>query len=181
MNTTTTPKHRIESKVFQMSDKEVERITRILFEHCDQPSMIDYEMLSGHGRRLWTMRTRALLLALLPVLIPLGESAGESAGAAEDDVDQFLADVKGAVLRARLERPTQRDSFLDLLKEIPQVYEAATDNRAPQVRVGTVQVAAMAARLALEGDSTVAAARLAGGLDPLTSPSQRPEASERAT
>lgn len=84
-----------------------------------------------------------------------------------DPIDQFLAEVRAEIARARSLYPGARLSTIALGEEVGEVCKAIMDEPASHVRIEAVQVCATAARLALEGDRSVDEYRRSRGLDPL--------------
>ena len=84
-----------------------------------------------------------------------------------DATDLFLSDVRAELARARIKFPGNRIVTVALAEEFGELCKAALDEPACNVRNEAVQTAAMAARLALDGDSSLAAWRHEQGLDEL--------------
>lgn len=83
------------------------------------------------------------------------------------EVDAFLAEVRNEILRARTLFPGDRIRGLALAEEFGELCKALLDESADRVHKEAVQTAAMAARIALDGDGSVREWRTEKGLDPL--------------
>lgn len=77
----------------------------------------------------------------------------------------FFADVAREVDRARAKFPKPDALLTALTEEVGEVAKAMLDESAAHVRAEAIQVAAMALRLALEGDPTLDELRKSRGLD----------------
>lgn len=91
-----------------------------------------------------------------------------AAALSADPVDAFLDDVRAELIRARAKFPGDRIMTLAMSEEAGELVKAVLDEPAANVRKEAVQTAAMAARIVLDGDSSVNDWRAAKGLDPLT-------------
>lgn len=83
------------------------------------------------------------------------------------EIDKFLAEVKAELERALCLFPEDDVTTLAMSEEAGELVKAVLDEPAYAVRKEAVQTAAMAARLALRGDDSVAAWRFKRGLDVL--------------
>lgn len=92
-----------------------------------------------------------------------------AAALADDPVDVFLDEVRAELIRARAKFPGDRIMTLAMSEEAGELVKAVLDEPAANVRKEAVQTATMAARIVLDGDSSVNEWRAAKGLDPLTS------------
>lgn len=90
-------------------------------------------------------------------------------GPADEAVDAFLAEIRAELVRARAKFPGGRIMGLALAEEFGELVKAMLDEPAAAVRKEAVQTAVMAARVALDGDSSVTGWRAERGLDPLPS------------
>lgn len=79
----------------------------------------------------------------------------------------FIADVLQELRRARARFPSPECSLAALGEEVGELCKAVLDEPKARVRAEAIQVAAMAARVALEGDPTLDAFRARKGLDKL--------------
>lgn len=70
-------------------------------------------------------------------------------------IGQFLLDVDAEVKRAQKKFPSSDGTLCALTEEVGEVAKAVLDEPWERVYREAVQVAAMAARLALEGDKTL--------------------------
>ena len=94
--------------------------------------------------------------------------AGHLAQLAKDDpVEAFLADVRAELHRARAKFPGDRVMTVALAEEFGELCKAVLDEPRARVRKEAVQTATMAARVVLDGDSSVEEWRRLKGLDPL--------------
>lgn len=71
------------------------------------------------------------------------------------DVQDFLAEVAAEVMRARDKFPSSDGVMCALTEEVGELAKAHMDEPWLNVRAEAVQVAAMALRVALEGDATL--------------------------
>jgi len=78
-----------------------------------------------------------------------------------DTTDQFLAEVRAEIARARSKFPNNDLTTIALTEEVGELAKALLDESADRVRSEAVQVAAMAARVAIDGDASVIAFRAA--------------------
>jgi hypothetical protein len=72
----------------------------------------------------------------------------------------FLQQVADELARARRKFPSSEGSMCALTEEVGELAKAAMDEPTGRVRAEAVQVATMAARVALEGDPTLGMIRL---------------------
>lgn len=92
-------------------------------------------------------------------------------------VEGFLADVRVEIVRARTKFPGDNLTTIALMEEVGEVAKAVLDETPERVRKEAVQVACMAARLVLDGDSSTTAYRAArSGQLPLTGSSPAAQA-----
>lgn len=84
-----------------------------------------------------------------------------------DDLDEFLSKVRAEVIRARQLFPGDRIMTLALAEEFGELVKAVLDESSENVRKEAIQTAAMAARVVLDGDSSVIGWREDKGLDQL--------------
>lgn len=89
----------------------------------------------------------------------------------DPDVEAFLDAVRIEIYRARALFPTNAIMMCALAEELGEISRAAMEEPASQVRAEAVQLAAMATRLALEGDAGIDLWRVRQGLEPIASPS----------
>ncbi|RPE74657.1 hypothetical protein [Vulcaniibacterium tengchongense] len=93
---------------------------------------------------------------------------GDGARVTEDaGVDAFLAEVRTELIRARAKFPGDRLMTIALAEEFGELCKAVLDEPSANVRKEAVQTAVMAARVALDGDSSVNEWRRERGLDAL--------------
>lgn len=78
----------------------------------------------------------------------------------------FLEQVAAELKRARTKFPSSRHSMTALMEEVGELAKAMLDESPERVYAEAVQVAAMAARVAEEGDPTHAAYRAERGIHP---------------
>lgn len=83
-------------------------------------------------------------------------------------VDAFLAEVRAELVRARKKFPGDRVMTVALAEEFGELCKAVLEEPRANVRKEAVQTAVMAARVVLDGDSSVNAWREEQGLDALT-------------
>lgn len=76
-----------------------------------------------------------------------------------DATDQFLAEVRAEIARARSLFPGNDLTAIALTEEVGELAKALLDESPDRVRREAVQVATMAARIALDGDASVIAYR----------------------
>lgn len=84
-----------------------------------------------------------------------------------ESVAAFLQEVRDELLRARTKFPGDRVMMIALTEEVGELAKALLEEPRENVRREAVQVAVMAARIVLDGDSSVTDWRLDKGLDPL--------------
>lgn len=82
-----------------------------------------------------------------------------------DPIEEFLTHVYEEVVRARILFPSPDGLMTALTEEVGEVAKAMMDESRPRVHTECVQVAAMAMRLAIEGDPTLNALRKARGAE----------------
>ncbi len=88
-----------------------------------------------------------------------------------DPVEDFLDQVRAELAHARSKFPGDRIMTLAMAEEFGELVKAVLDEHSSDVRkeaVQTAAMAAMAARVVLDGDASVNDWRAAKGLDPLT-------------
>jgi hypothetical protein len=85
----------------------------------------------------------------------------------DEGVEAFIGEVRAELLRARKKFPGDRIMTIALAEEFGELCKAVLDESAANVRKEAVQTAVMAARVVLDGDSSVTAWRAERGLDPL--------------
>lgn len=91
------------------------------------------------------IQRRCLRVAVLAGLISIEGGA--------DEAPRFCSDLFAEVLRAREKFPSPNLNALAMFEEIGELAESVLDGfNKPNVRKEAVQVAAMAARVAIEGD-----------------------------
>jgi hypothetical protein len=98
-----------------------------------------------------------------------GQTQGVTCPEDEPDsrVDAFLNEVRHEIMRARRLFPGDRIRGLAFGEEVGELFKAMLDESSSRVRKEAVQTAAMAARIALEGDGSVREWREEKGLDPI--------------
>lgn len=101
-------------------------------------------------------RARLGRLEMSPALTP-----------ASDPVGEFLAKVRNELAHARDKFPLSRLTTIALGEEVGELCKAILDEPAGGVTAEAVQVAALAARLVLDGDRSVDDHRARKGLDPI--------------
>ena len=79
-----------------------------------------------------------------------------------DDTNYFLEDVHEEIQKARAKFPNSRRSFAALVEEVGElaqallhVLEKPSDKNRTHIREEAIQVAAMACRVAVEGDTSL--------------------------
>lgn len=82
-------------------------------------------------------------------------------------VDEFLEAVRAEIARARDLFPGDELQTLAFNEEVGELNKAILDESPAAVRKEAIQVACMAARIVLDGDSSVVEWRKRRGLDPL--------------
>jgi hypothetical protein len=91
--------------------------------------------------------------------------------AAESDsmsqVNALLDEIKAELARARAKFPSNGVTMLALMEEVGELAKATFEEPRENVRAEAVQVAVMAMRVALDGDSTLNDWRAQKGLDAL--------------
>lgn len=103
--------------------------------------------------------------AILAAAYPLSEDRA---------IDLFLAEVRAELTRARGLFPGDRIMTIALAEEFGELCKAVLDEPAERVRKEAVQTCVMAARVVLDGDSSVNEWRATKGLDPLTDAGRAP-------
>ncbi|HET7163061.1 MAG TPA: hypothetical protein VFI32_10375 [Rhodanobacteraceae bacterium] len=78
-----------------------------------------------------------------------------------DQTDQFLAEVRAECARARAKFPNNDLTMIALTEEVGELAKALLDESPDRVRLEAIQVACMAARVAVDGDASVIAFRAA--------------------
>lgn len=81
--------------------------------------------------------------------------------------EQFLTEVRAELVRARTKFPGDRVTLIALGEEFGELCKAMLDESGQRVHQEAVQTAVMAARIALDGDSSVKELREERKLDPL--------------
>lgn len=92
------------------------------------------------------------------------------ASALKAETAAFIKDIPAEVRRARSKFPGSTLSMCALMEEVGELAEAMLDKPASEVRAEALQVAAMAVRIATEGDPAAEPHREARGLDPVRLP-----------
>lgn len=87
-------------------------------------------------------------------------------GVAIDPVSLLLVDVREELERARQKFPDNRHSLTALMEEVGELSKAMLDESRWRVRDEAIQVAAMAIRVALDGDRSFNDHRNQRRLDP---------------
>jgi len=85
----------------------------------------------------------------------------------DESLVAFVCEVVKEVERARQKFPSSTLAMVALMEEVGELAKAALDEPSERVRAEAIQVAAMACRIALEGDDTLEARRRAQGLGQL--------------
>jgi hypothetical protein len=104
-------------------------------------------------------RMRALLESFAQRIAGSGE---------RDATSTFLANVEAELRRARAKFPGDRIMTIALAEEFGELAKAVLDEPSAQVYKEAIQTAVMAARVVIDGDSSVNEWRAAKGLDGLT-------------
>lgn len=91
----------------------------------------------------------------------------ERAAPTDQAADAFMVEVRAELQRARAKFPGDRIMCLALAEEFGELCKAVLDESRVNVRKEAVQTAVMAARVALDGDSSVREWREERGLDAL--------------
>jgi len=79
------------------------------------------------------------------------------------EINEFLSDVFMEVVRARKLFPSSEAVLTALTEEVGELSKAYLDESLKNVRMEAIQVAAMAVRVALEGDPTLTGVRVRRG------------------
>ena len=85
----------------------------------------------------------------------------------DEQVEQFLEEVRAELIRARMKFPGDRLMCLALAEEFGELCKAVLDEDSGNVRKEAVQTAVMCARVVLDGDGSVTDWREQKGLDKL--------------
>lgn len=80
---------------------------------------------------------------------------------------KFMEEVLAELTKARRKFPGDNCTYVALGEEVGELAKAMLDETPSRVREEAVQVAVMAARCALDGDSSVSAYRAKQGLEPI--------------
>lgn len=84
------------------------------------------------------------------------------------ETSAFMRDVDAALAHARLKFPGTNTTLAAMVEEMGEVAQAMMDEPRTNFRAECAQLAAMAIRLAVEGDHTIEALRESKGLDAIT-------------
>jgi hypothetical protein len=125
---------------------------------------------NGHGYRPEQVHQAIDVLKTRRPIIILNDQHAirpRSEPAVDAELDDFLSKVRAEVIRARQLFPGDRIMTLALAEEFGELVKATLDEPAANVRKEAVQTAAMAARVVLDGDSSVKEWRANKGLDQL--------------
>ncbi|MCP4318227.1 MAG: hypothetical protein GY789_19985 [Hyphomicrobiales bacterium] len=87
---------------------------------------------------------------------------------AENEIDQLLKEIRLELARARTKFPGDNVTMLALMEEVGELAKATFEEPRADVRKEAIQVAVMAIRVVLDGDSTIKEWRIQKGLDPLS-------------
>jgi hypothetical protein len=82
-------------------------------------------------------------------------------------VSFLLDDMKAELKKARTKFPGDRVTYTALCEEVGELAKALLDESSQRVREEAIQVAVMAMRVVLDGDSSYDELRKERGLDPL--------------
>ena len=82
-------------------------------------------------------------------------------------VGQLFEDIGEELARARAKFPGDRVTYTALCEEVGELAKALLDEPRGRVREEAIQVAVMATRVVLDGDSSYDELRKERGLDPL--------------
>jgi len=118
----------------------------------------DWDQINTNAAR-WVLHLDDARLAALWALIEARQS--------RNAVGKFLADVAAEIERARSKFPGDNLTMIALMEEVGEVAKAALDESPEALRKEAVQVACMAARMALDGDGSTTAYREKRGLAPI--------------
>jgi|GEM_PF-6613985 len=164
----------------------VEFLAQLLVEHLDKGNAGTFEDVANFAMMLHQRGADPKVLAEAaeaPIrkargeALELGVRALESKTAPQPEqsgpIEEFLTEVRAELIRARTKFPGDRIMTIALAEEFGELCKAVLDESAANVRKEAVQTAVMAARVALDGDSSVCEWRHERGLDPL--PTGSPE------
>lgn len=87
---------------------------------------------------------------------------------ADSDTEGLATEILAELFRARAKFPGDNVTMLALMEEVGELAKASFEESRERVRKEAVQVATMAMRVVLDGDSTLDRWRDAKGLDSLT-------------
>ncbi|MCY6381084.1 hypothetical protein [Hoeflea prorocentri] len=83
------------------------------------------------------------------------------------DIDILFSEIREELERARAKFPGDGVTMLALMEEVGELAKASFEEPRANVRKEAVQVAVMAMRVVLDGDSSLSEWRQQKGLDPL--------------
>lgn len=87
-----------------------------------------------------------------------------------DEIDVFLMAVRAEIIRARTKFPGDNLTTIAMFEEAGEVAKAVLDESPEAIRVECIQLACMAARITLDGDSSTTKYRAERrGLGPIVS------------
>lgn len=86
---------------------------------------------------------------------------------------QLMDDISEELDRARTKFPGDRVTYTAMCEEVGELAKALLDESRARVREEAIQVAVMAMRVVLDGDSSYDELRKERGLDPLTDDLQK--------
>lgn len=84
------------------------------------------------------------------------------------NVGRLINEMNAELVRARRKFPGDRVTYTALCEEVGELAKALLDEPRERVREEAIQVAVMAMRVVLDGDSSYDELRKERGLDPLT-------------
>lgn len=84
-----------------------------------------------------------------------------------NSIHEMLRSIGSEVERAQIKFPDPNCSMTALVEEVGELAKALLQEPAAAVRVEAVHVAAMAIRIAIEGDPSIEPLRSSRGLDPV--------------
>ena len=90
----------------------------------------------------------------------------------DDALTSLLVDIKSEVGRARAKFPGDNATFAALVEEVGELAKALMEEPTANVRAEAIQVATMAIRIILDGDTTMNDWREEKLLDHLTEPTE---------